>query len=123
MIWERHDADMDKNIEADATLVPALSSIITNGCDAASVEGTPVSVTLESTDKWVVLTVTNAKAALDDAKLARLGTQVSASDNGFGVGAVVSNATIEKFGGNVLWQIRKQQLITRVALPLMTANE
>lgn len=116
--WRPQALSSKAYIEADPTLAPALSSIVTNGCDAATASTTPVQVQLSLTATDFLLTVCNVSQSLNDEQLARLGTRVAVSEKGFGVGAVVSNATIEKFGGEVTWQQEHQQVITRVRLPL-----
>ncbi|RUO23275.1 hypothetical protein CWE08_01075 [Aliidiomarina iranensis] len=105
-------------IEADPTLAPALSSIVTNACDAALESNTPVTVSLTLARGRVLMAVSNYNASLNEAQLAALGSRIIASDSGFGVGAVVSNATIEKFAGEVVWQREGQQVVTQVSLPI-----
>ncbi|MGM0526137.1 MAG: ATP-binding protein [Pseudomonadota bacterium] len=123
VVWEQQYMKSEAKVYADATLVPALSSIVMNGCDAANDESTLVLVTIATSPGEFNLTIKNNKRAMDEEQLARLGTRVSASEKGFGVGAVVSNATIEKFGGSVTWQLQDEQIVTRVTLPLTEPDE
>ncbi|RUO76147.1 ATP-binding protein [Idiomarina seosinensis] len=123
VVWEQQSLKSQAKVYADATLVPALSSIVMNGCDAANGESTPVLVTIATNLKEFNLTIKNNKKTMDEEQLAWLGTRVSASEKGFGVGAVVSNATIEKFGGSVSWQLQGEHIVTKVILPLAESDE
>lgn len=106
-------------ILADRTLLPALTSVIINACEAAlQGENKRVNVVTKIHDAKWYLQIENQGNSLSHAKLASLGTQLMASRNGHGVGAVLSNATIEKFSGEVKWQLKDGIMITTVCIPI-----
>lgn len=106
-------------ILADRTLLPALTSVIINACEAASnSENKRVNVVTKIRDARWYLQIENQGNALPDDKLASLGSQLMASRNGHGVGAVLSNATIEKFSGEVKWQFNDDIMTTTVCIPI-----
>lgn len=104
---------------ADRTLLPALTSIIVNACEASADGGrsaVTVNATLSSTH-WQ-LAINNPTTNVSEEQLQLLGSQIVASEKGHGVGAVISNATLEKFGGELHWYLEGDILITRIQLPL-----
>lgn len=117
--WQIADDSDQHVILADRTLLPALTSVIINACEAALQSTTKrVSVMTQIRDASWYLQVENQGQALSDDKLASLGSQLMPSRHGHGVGAVLSNATIEKFAGEVKWQFKQNIMITTVSIPI-----
>ncbi|GGW93461.1 sensor histidine kinase [Alteromonas halophila] len=109
----------DASVHADRTLLPAISSIVINACEATHrLASHPVEVTSNATGHGWQLAIANACDVIDDAMLEQLGAQFMTSSTGHGVGAVISNATIERFGGSVTWQRNGQILVTLITLPV-----
>ncbi|WP_158967562.1 hypothetical protein [Paraglaciecola sp. L3A3] len=123
IIWQ---SNIDKNkayICADRTLLPALTSVIINACEAATTTNNK-QVRIESlldnagdNGSWC-LNIYNQGQTLDKQAISLLGSRLLPSEHGHGIGAVLSNATIEKFKGQVNWQQQEQQMLTSVRLPL-----
>ena len=107
------------SITADRTLIPAVTSVLINACEADSTDrSSTVEVRCESLpDQWLVVIKNQITDANDD-MFQHLGNQIVPSANGYGVGAVLSNATIERFGGTVTWQRDNSNLTTRITLPV-----
>ncbi len=118
--WQQHSNDNTKQICADRTLLPALTSVIINACEAAKLSHNK-QVKIESkviNNAWS-LQIFNQGEALSKQSISQLGSRLMPSKHGHGVGAVLSNATIEKFGGEVLWKQQESHMVTTVVLPLM----
>jgi two-component system, sensor histidine kinase RegB len=110
-------------IHADRTLLPALTSIIINACEAATfAPNKGVSITASKSENRWVLNIINEGESLSKETIAVLGSRVTPSVKGHGIGAVLSNATLEKFSGEVNWQQQGKQIITSVYLPLIEPN-
>lgn len=116
--WPAIDATIKQaTIEADRTLVPALASIVINACDGAKQHEGSVNINTSIADRRWVLTVDNPH---DDAMPFHnnLGSKMMTSETGLGMGAVLSNASIEKFNGSVHWQHKESHILTTIKLPL-----
>ncbi len=108
---------------ADRTLLPALTSIIINACEAAAdTLVAQVSVFSRIENKHWQLQIINSANALSLEQQDQLGGRLVASHKGHGVGAALSNATIEKFSGSVSWQLTDGTMLTTVTLPLRGSN-
>ncbi|MBU2977190.1 hypothetical protein [Alteromonas sp. C1M14] len=117
--------DENKTLVADRTLLPALTNIVINACENAYSEGHgAVQAATASTAHHWILVLKNPVQNLNQTALNMLGTQLVESDKGAGMGAVLSNATIEKFKGSVTWRIAEGPasplLETTVTLPVNT---
>lgn len=113
--WEISSQAKEARVQADRTLIPAILSLVHNALDAARGSGVQARASLEA-GHWC-LTISNAGAALGPQLEERLGNKFVASDKGMGLGAVLSNATLERFGGRVYWQSRTGLTRTRLELP------
>lgn len=112
------DKSCIERIQADNTLFPAITNILINACEAAG-EDASSPVTVEEScagDYWQLL-IKNRALHIDVQRLSRLGIQCVRSEKGHGLGAMLSNASIEKFGGTVSWQLEDTLLITTIRLP------
>lgn len=120
-----HIQDDNRILTADRTLLPALTNIVINACENAFSDGdcdcTVEVATASTVDHWI-LVLKNPVDNLTQTALNMLGTQLVESDKGAGMGAVLSNATIEKFKGSVTWRIAADSplpvLETTVTLPV-----
>ncbi|MDF1764392.1 MAG: hypothetical protein P1U57_13365 [Oleibacter sp.] len=117
--WQGNTSTNVAFIRTDRTLLPALISVLLNACEAAKkTEKNSVLVIGEvKNDVWL-LRIINSSQILETLSLNILGKRFTDSSQGSGVGAVISNATIEKLGGNVHWQQTDDNIITTVELPL-----
>jgi two-component system sensor histidine kinase RegB len=117
-------SDLQQNraiILADRTLLPALTSVIINACEAAfNSDNKQVDIKVFVQGESLCLRISNKGTALNKEQIAILGNRLLPSQHGHGIGAVLSNATIEKFGGEVNWQQQEQVIVTTVTLPLTT---
>ncbi|NVK54831.1 MAG: HAMP domain-containing histidine kinase [Alteromonadaceae bacterium] len=116
--WPAPDKELAASVTADRTLLPALSSIVINACDAAN--GAPVKVTTWLDADTLCFKITNPVSADKTLPPDFLGARLVESQTGFGAGAILSNATIEKFGGKVNWNSDNQHVITIITLPRET---
>ncbi|MBO1270756.1 HAMP domain-containing histidine kinase [Shewanella sp. 4t3-1-2LB] len=108
-----------RRIYADGTLLPALSNIIINACEAAQGQADAlVHVSANTTDSHWRLKIENPANGVSPDLLLQLGFRLLPSDGGHGVGAVLTNATIEKFHGEVNWCREGDMIVTLVELPL-----
>ncbi|TPV60820.1 HAMP domain-containing histidine kinase [Aestuariibacter sp. GS-14] len=107
-------------ITADRTLVPAIASIIINACDAANLHhNNTVNIQSDLQGESWQLSIDNPSDN-DNPLHSNLGAKIVSSENGSGVGAVLSNATVEKFRGTVHWQYEQARVHTTITLPVTT---
>lgn len=120
IVWlNQHDHGQPAwTVKADRTLLPALTSIIINACEAAAqTTDHRVAVCSCILDTYWSLRIINHAQSMPAERWEKLGSQLLTSAHGLGVGAVISNATIEKFAGQVNWQSFNDSVITTVCLP------
>ncbi|MCK7460394.1 ATP-binding protein [Idiomarina aminovorans] len=116
--WHKSNLDDSGELIADRTLLPALTSIIVNACDAAAETPAPkVSVSTQWVNKQWQIKIKNTSLPLNEQTMKELGQRLMPSPEGHGIGAAVSNATIEKFNGKVSWFWESECLATLVTLP------
>ncbi|WP_137168413.1 sensor histidine kinase [Salinimonas lutimaris] len=117
--WPAQHQQQGSCIMADRTLLPALTRILLNACEAGSKTADPqVQVTLIcGADSWQ-LTFINAADPAHASTLMHLGSRLVDSESGSGAGAILSNATIEKFGGQVHWYYANGFVTTHIQLPV-----
>ncbi|KFZ38767.1 hypothetical protein HR45_04960 [Shewanella mangrovi] len=118
--WQWLATDDTALIKADGTLLPALTNIVINASEAAEQTGQP-QVTVRSQlhqGEWL-LEVINLAEPLSPLAIQKLGLAFVESKAGHGIGAVLSNATIEKFGGSVHWQQQNSEVLTVISLPVV----
>ncbi len=114
--WQFDALMADASINADRTLLPALSNVIVNACDAQKrVSDEPVSVNFTSRQRIFCIEVRNLG---NSAHLDQLGQRLLPSHQGHGAGAVISNATLEKFGGTLRFHQNHNEVVTWITLPL-----
>lgn len=117
--WQTDTKNSGFCILADRTLLPALTSVIINACEAASNSTSQqIEISTETTTTHWKLGIRNQGNTLTKDSLASLGSEFIPSSHGHGIGAVLTNATIEKFGGEVNWQYQTDIMTTTVSLPL-----
>lgn len=101
-------------LRADRTLMPAVLSLLHNALDAGGEVW--VNSRVES-GRWL-LDIDNDGHPLSPELQNRLGAEFVPSVSGFGVGARVSHATLERFGGQVLWSADSDRTRARMTLPV-----
>ena len=132
--WHRDDANFLYTLSADRTLLPAIISVIINSCEAAEkTDNKTVHVVSRLEYSRWQLSIRNRISSQDKNVLEQLGQQLVQSNKsldsdagvilGMGAGAVISNATIEKFGGHVRWEKQqdehdKESILTTIELPV-----
>lgn len=117
--WKSTIAHSTQIILADRTLLPALTSVIINACEAAAYQQQrQVDIIASVQDKTWCLRICNEGEILSKEQVALLGSRLIPSQQGHGIGAVLSNATLEKFAGEVNWHQQANLMITTISLPL-----
>jgi two-component system sensor histidine kinase RegB len=119
--WQFQHENEQQYVLADRTLLPALTSVIINACEAA-VKSTNKRITITAKinkSDWF-LQIDNQCKNMPNGVLTSLGSQLLPSRHGHGLGAVLTNATIEKFSGEVNWQFIDDMITTTINLPLDT---
>jgi two-component system sensor histidine kinase RegB len=106
-------------VQADRTLMPAILSLLNNALDA----GGSVRVSGYCSDGLWRLDIDNTGRPLTPEQRASLGAECLPSDEGFGVGALVSYATLERFGGQVYWSGDDHSTRTRLELPIQECSD
>ncbi|MGD8175532.1 sensor histidine kinase [Marinimicrobium sp. ARAG 43.8] len=114
VMWAVQSALGDIQVRADRTLIPAILSLLHNALDA---DGQVKAKSHINGDVWQ-LVIDNDGRSLAPELQARLGAEFVASDTGFGVGALVSYATLERFGGRVYWSGDERGTRTLLELPI-----
>lgn len=122
--WQSNISQSSQIIQADRTLLPALTSVIINACEAAAKsEKKQVDIAASVQGQTWCLRIYNEGKALSKQQIALLGSRLLPSQHGHGIGAVISNATIEKFAGEVNWQQQGHVMITTISLPLTEVSQ
>lgn len=108
---------------ADRTLLPALTNVIINAWEEiADNDAHQAVVSTRAADGTWIMEITNPASNMTADSVQSLGRQLVQSDKGNGVASVITNATIEKFAGQVKWEIlesdRGTQLKTTISLPV-----
>lgn len=112
--WSEPTSLEGLRLRADRTLTPAILSLLHNALDA----GGEVRVCSRVEAGHWLLDIDNDGRPLSPELQTRLGAEFVPSASGFGVGARVSHATIERFGGRVLWSADNGGTRTRLTLPI-----
>lgn len=121
--WQMGTQNMQDTarVIADGTLLPALTNLVINAYEAAQRSGEN-RVQVESqidAQQWQIRII-NATLPLSTTTLQRLGLElVTSASGGHGMGAVLSNATIEKLAGSVHWQQQQNRVTTIIRLPVL----
>ena len=135
--WQNKTQQNAASLAADRTLLPAIVSVIINSCEAAEyTDDGAVAVESDIVLGVWTLSILNRIDDQDKSVLEQLGQQFVRSEKGiesdagfgdlrggFGVGAVISNATIEKFGGHVRWEKaqndnKQKCILTTIEIPV-----
>lgn len=108
---------------ADKTLLPALLNLLRNAIREAG-EQQLVTVNSEVAGKFWLFRIENPATFMPQTKLQMLGQQVVPSDSGLGIGLMLSNATLERFGGRLIFEPgERQTIIQKVILPVTLPAE
>lgn len=112
--WSEPSSLEGLGLRADRTLIPAVLSLLHNALDA----GGQVRVSSRVEAGYWLLDIDNDGRPLSPELQTRLGAEFVPSASGFGVGARISHATLERFGGRVLWSADSGGTRTRLRLPI-----
>lgn len=114
MTWA--DADTDPDVDVDPTLQQALINMLNNAADA-SPDGIEVTLRWDA-QHWQML-IRDHGAGLSRDVAGQIGTRiVSTKEGGMGVALVLSQATLNRLGGNVsLHELRDGGTLTEITLP------
>lgn len=121
--WLSHTSP--KAVRADRTLLPALTNVIINAWEEiADNDAHQAVVSTRTSDNVWIMEITNPVSNLTADSVQSLGRQLVHSNKGNGMASVITNATIEKFAGQVKWEILESeggtQLKTTVSLPVQS---
>ncbi|MAN50950.1 MULTISPECIES: ATP-binding protein [unclassified Marinimicrobium] len=117
--WGEMKGVAGSGVRADRTLMPAILSLLNNALDA----GGSVRVSGYCSEGLWRLDIDNTGRPLTPEQRARLGAECLPSDDGFGVGALVSYATLERFGGRVYWSGDDRSTRARLELPIQECSD
>ncbi|MBD1388086.1 HAMP domain-containing histidine kinase [Neiella sp. HB171785] len=125
--------DSEGEVEADSSLLPALTNLMQNAAQASE-SSEPAQVTLKlavlsanATDEhcgWWQLAISNrCPPELDVAQL--IGEQLVWSESGFGMAMLLSRSVLERFGGRLAVQQSedKQRITVTIELPLHRSSD
>ncbi|MDG1852297.1 MAG: ATP-binding protein [Gammaproteobacteria bacterium] len=114
-------ANESPQIHVDSTLQQAIVNILNNAADA-SPEGIDLAVDW-NTENWT-LTIRDYGKGVDEEMMAYLGSEiVSNKEKGMGVGMILSQASIERMGGEVSISSHPEQgTLTQIRLPVLNAS-
>jgi len=114
-------ANESPQIHVDSTLQQAIVNILNNAADA-SPEGIDLAVDW-NTENWT-LTIRDYGKGVDEEMMAYLGSEiVSNKEKGMGVGMILSQASIERMGGEVSISSHLEQgTLTQIRLPVLNTS-
>ena len=114
-------ANESPQIHVDSTLQQAIVNILNNAADA-SPEGIDLAVDW-NTENWT-LTIRDYGKGVDEEMMAYLGSEiVSNKEKGMGVGMILSQASIERMGGEVSISSHPEKgTLTQIRLPVLNAS-
>ena len=81
-----------------------------------------LNLTLVDANPQLTIHILDNGDGLSQAQQRKIGKSMALSENGMGIGAVISHATLERLGGQVSWQSTSEGTLTLVLLPV-TAYE
>jgi two-component system sensor histidine kinase RegB len=114
-------ANESPQIHVDSTLQQAIVNILNNAADA-SPEGIDLVVDW-NTENWTLI-IRDYGKGVDEEMMAYLGSEiVSNKEKGMGVGMILSQASIERMGGEVsILSHPEQGTLTQIRLPVLNAS-
>ena len=114
-------ANESPQIHVDSTLQQAIVNILNNAADA-SPEGIDLVVDW-NTENWTLI-IRDYGKGVDEEMMAYLGSEiVSNKEKGMGVGMILSQASIERMGGEVSISSHPEQgTLTQIRLPVLNAS-
>jgi two-component system sensor histidine kinase RegB len=104
-------------IEFDLTMVQALENILNNAADAGS---SKVEVNVAWDRREVRISVRDWGSGIPAQLLEKLGKPIIHADrSGLGIGLMLSQATVERYGGRIEWRnVKEGGTIATLILPL-----
>ena len=87
---------------ADTTLLPALLNLIQNAVQASKIEqNINVVIASQVVDNKLIMTIRDFGKGLSEQSLLELGATLVKSETGFGIGVLLSHATLERLGAQL----------------------
>ena len=87
---------------ADTTLLPALLNLIQNAVQASKIEqNINVVIASQVVDNKLIMTIRDFGKGLSEESLLELGATLVKSETGFGIGVLLSHATLERLGAQL----------------------
>ena len=114
-------ANESPQIHVDSTLQQAIVNILNNAADASPEE---IDLVVDwNTENWTLL-IRDYGKGVDEEMMAYLGSKiVSNKEKGMGVGMILSQASIERMGGEVSISSHPEQgTLTQIRLPVLNAS-
>lgn len=114
------ECDSGASIRADHALLPALLNLIRNAArEVEKIGSGKVSIFSQHNETHWLLRIENPNQSMTEERLESLGTKRTPSENGFGIGMLLSNATLERFAGSLAVSLpRKNLVVQEVRIPL-----
>ncbi|GHE81738.1 ATP-binding protein [Thalassotalea profundi] len=111
----------DRNVQANSSLLPAIINIINNAIRATQANNCQkVEIKTTCDDEYLTLEIRDFGKGFTQEKLAQLGIQPIASDQGFGMAVLLSHSSFERLGGKlVLTNHNELGAIATISLPLV----
>lgn len=109
LVVERRDSFADREVGEHRVLAQAIANLLNNAADASHRnDSRSVYVALSSTPEALVIDIDDEGPGITAGQLQQAGRAVySSRRGGLGVGLLLSNASIERFGGEVLLEARE----------------
>ncbi|RUO36011.1 hypothetical protein CWE13_10745 [Aliidiomarina shirensis] len=114
------EGESGASIEADHALLPAILNLIRNAAREVELIGSgKVSVHSSCEHGSWLLRIENPNQSMTEESLERLGVRRAQSESGFGIGMLLSHATLERFSGSLAVRLQTQNLVVQeVRIPL-----
>lgn len=121
LIIEEFDEAETKKIQADSSLLPAIINIVSNAITATQANHSQkIEIKIYCDDSNLSLEVRDYGKGFSQEKLAQLGIQPVASEQGFGMAVLLSHSSFERLGGKlVLTNHEALGAIATISLPLV----
>ncbi|WP_278358584.1 MULTISPECIES: sensor histidine kinase [Idiomarina] len=122
--WESPESLRYAIISADRTLFPAIVNLIINALSAGErsnhqVISVQFSEAFVRNNRQLQIHIVDNGDGLSQLQQKKIGKSITSSEQGMGVGAVISHATVERLGGQVSWQSTTDGTLTLIVLPVV----
>lgn len=120
--WDLSPPPEQATLYADYSLLPALLSLIRNAAQHHSNNNQAIDIQSQFQQGTWQLTITNHMTDISGETLEQLGKSVVESDQGLGIGTLLSHATLERFHGHLSVHYQSPLFIQQVELPISHQN-